>query len=99
MARRSWEPAADAERLTIPSPFFVWMHKLGKDYKGRPRYDSLFCPPQRDAAGYPGTKDVSILIDDRMILDHMNPEYERAVNSNLERIVRNDGPGYAFSMC
>jgi hypothetical protein len=53
-----------------------------EDEEGRPQYDAKTCRPKRDVmTGLYGLNDLSILMDWDMISDHMNPQYERAVNS------------------
>lgn len=94
------EPAADAERLGIPAPFVVWMRQLDeKDARGRPLYDAMFCRPNKQDGLSPGLNNLSILMDLRMISDHMNPQYERAVMSIVEQQIKDRRAGYAFPMC
>ncbi len=94
-----------AEKLAIPSPYVMWMRKFSYDNKGRPMYNTMFCRP-KGGDNTKGTNDLNFLIDDRMISDHMNPQYERAINSVREQMLsgestRNSGwifreSGYVF---
>jgi hypothetical protein len=84
-------PVADAPRLAIPAPFCIWMRQIQNDEKGRPQYDAKMCRPQRDSSTFtdaPGISDLSIMMDKDMISDHMNPQYEVAVNSVLEQMMK-----------
>jgi pimeloyl-ACP methyl ester carboxylesterase len=82
-------PVADAQRLAIPAPFVVWMCRTEDNAKDPPQYDAKMCRPQRESSTWaPGTNDLSIFMDWDMISDHMNPQYERAVNSVLAQLVR-----------
>ena len=84
---RDLPTVADAQRLAIPAPFVMWMRYTEDDDKGRPQYDHKICRPQHDSStGAHGISDLSILIDKDMVADHMNPQYERAVNSVLAQL-------------
>jgi hypothetical protein len=85
----------DSQRLAIPAPFVVWIRNFGVDDKDRPKCNAMFCRPQLDG-NLKGTNDLSILLHGNMISDHMNPMYERAMNSVLEQIVKYKKPGYVF---
>lgn len=81
---------AGAEKLAIPAPFVMWMRKTHDDDNGRPMYNTMFCRPKKEK-DMMGTNDLNILLDfPKMINDHMNPQYERAINSlrqqNLHKI-------------
>mmetsp|Transcript_9124 Transcript_9124/g.13806 ORF Transcript_9124/g.13806 Transcript_9124/m.13806 type:complete len:652 (-) Transcript_9124:302-2257(-) len=78
-------PVPDGERLTIPSPFVIWMRKIAeKDSRGLPGFDAKFCHPHRKDHKL-GTSDLSILLDHDMINDHLSPQYERAIYSVLRK--------------
>ena len=86
---RDLPAVADAQRHAIPAPFVIWMRHIEDDEKGRPQYDAKICRPRRDLfTGAHGINDLSILMDRDMISDHMNPQYERAVNSVLAQIMK-----------
>jgi hypothetical protein len=79
---------SDGHRQAIPAPFVVWMRYTGDD-DGRPQYDAKMCRPKRDMiTDKHGLNDLSILMDWDMISDHLNPKYERAVNSVLEQLFK-----------
>lgn len=89
---RDLPPVANAKRLAIPAPFVMWMRRIeGDEEEGRPAqyYDAKICRPQRDSStGAHGINDLCIMVDWDMISDHMNPQYELAVNSVLAQMIR-----------
>jgi hypothetical protein len=85
----------DAQRLATPAPYVVWMRNFDVDDNDLPQFDAMLCRPHLDSI-LKGTNDLSILLHRSMISDHMNPMYERAVNSVLEQIVKHKKPGYVF---
>lgn len=90
------EPAANAEKLAIPAPYAIWMQKQSENEGGDPVYDAMFCRPEAKN-GDKGTNDLHVLFDDRMIADHMNPEYERALASIATQMKGVHGiDGYTF---
>lgn len=77
-----------AEPLYIPSPYVMWMRKVKVDKRGNPVYNTVFCNPHEQEDGSKGVNDLNILLDKKMIADHMNPQYEVAVNSIMSQAVR-----------
>jgi hypothetical protein len=64
----------------------------------------MICRPksdfgQGDYGSAFGINDLSIMMDWDMISDHMNPQYERAINSVLGQIIKDKIPGYVFPVC
>ena len=89
----------NAEQLAIPAPYVIWLRHVSDETvakKVRPKYNAMFCRPRVDASGAVGTNDLGLMVTKRMISDHMNPMYERAVNSILEQIIGGEVPGYDF---
>jgi len=85
-----------AEKLAIPAPHVMWLRHVHDDKKGRPMYNAMFCRPQSEN-GEKGTNDLTLMIDKRMISDHMNPQYERAINSIAEQMKGKHGiDGFVF---
>ena len=82
--------------LAIPAPHVMWLRHVHDDKKGRPMYNAMFCRPQSEN-GEKGTNDLTLMIDKRMISDHMNPQYERAINSIAEQMKGKHGiDGFVF---
>ncbi len=86
-----------AEKLAIPAPFVMWMRHADDDDKGRPMFNTMFCRPQAEG-NMKGTNDLNFLIDERMVSDHMNPQYERALNSIRQQMLNKKlkSDGYVF---
>lgn len=90
------EMVPGAEKLAIPAPYAIWMQYKEYDDKGFREYDAMFCRPQGTKEGEEeGTNDLQIFWDIRMVPDHMNPLYERAIASITRQIVKGaDGFSY-----
>jgi hypothetical protein len=84
-----------AEKMAIPAPCVFWMREVDKDLAGRPVYNVMFCRPESVAGGAMATNDLNCLLDPKMISDHMNPQYERAVFSVREQMLKKK-PGFVF---
>mmetsp|Transcript_40760 Transcript_40760/g.85623 ORF Transcript_40760/g.85623 Transcript_40760/m.85623 type:complete len:609 (-) Transcript_40760:295-2121(-) len=83
---------AGADQLAIPAPFVMWMRKIDQDKDERPVYNAMFCRPKA-VNDLKGTNDLNILLDfPEMINDHMNPQYERAINSLKEQLLHHKNP-------
>ena len=90
------EFAEKADKLAIPAPYVMWMRRVDDDEDGHPLYNGMFCRP-RVEDGEKGTNALQIMLDENMINDHMNPQYERAINSIAEQMKGLDGAdGYVF---
>jgi len=90
------EKADKAELLAIPAPYTIWLQNQGEDDKGLKVYDAMFCRPEAKDGGK-GTNDLHVLFDANMIADHMNPQYEVAINSVARQMKGVDGiDGYVF---
>lgn len=80
------------EKLSIPAPFVTWMRKFDEDMDSRPMYNAMFCRPASCVnSENEGINDMSIMIDINMIGHHMNPQYERAINSIVDQMEGTDG--------
>merc|ERR1719223_160132 len=89
-----------AEPLAIPAPFVMWMRKVSEDESnGRPIFNTMFCRAKGEKEkDLLGTNDLNFKIDIQMVGDHMNPQYERAINSVRQQLVNKKmkGDGYVF---
>ncbi len=90
------EFADKAEKMAIPAPYAIWMQKQSDDERGNPVYDAMFCRPQ-PVESEKGLNDLHVMFDERMIADHMNPQYLIGINSIAAQMKGVHGTnGYAF---
>ena len=89
--------ANDSEKLAVPSPFVTWMRAVRTNPRNnKPEYDAMFCRPE-GVNDMKGTNDLNFLINENMISDHMNPNYELATASIREQLLRGATDVYSFA--
>lgn len=82
-----------SEKLVIPTPYIMWLRPDAgdkKDENGQLVFNTMFCRTCT-TDGKTGTNDLTLMLADvDMIRDHMNPQYERALNSIYKQLMKEE---------